>query len=144
MWLAVLMGGAVAVSWAYLPFDFALLVTIFAFIITTISLYLGWKMEKEIREGFKRSEEGNKRMERIIEEGFKRSEEGNKRLEKIMEDGFKRLEIFLNETNRMIEGGRRETREILSEIQRTQADIARILEKMDERAAQRHRELMGR
>ena len=175
IWFALFIGGAIGVSWALLPSDMALMITILGVILGGISLYLGWRTEKLIKqmdkeskemieEGFKRSREADERVERMIEEGFKRSreadervermieegwkrveriiEEGKRETQKMIEEGFKRLEIFLNETNRMIEEGRMETREILREIQRTQGDIARILEKMDEKVE--HRELMGR
>jgi hypothetical protein len=205
IWFALLIGGAIGMSWALLPFDMAFMITILGVILGGVSIYLGWRTEKLIRkmgeenneiikewreerkiwkeemkelikewweerkmwkeETEKKSEEVKElirewREERKIwkEEMEKKNEEVKELIKEWREGTDKRLaqtdkmiEEGKRETQKMIEEGRRETREILRwieetlrEIHKTQGDIARILEKMDEKAEHRHRELMGR
>ncbi len=128
MWLAFLIAGAIGLSWAFLPFNSALMFTILGIILGGISLFLGWRMDKEVKEGFKRLE--------------KITEDGGKRLQRIIAEGRGETREFFKETARILakmdersEEGRKETRELFREI-------ARILEKMEERAEGRHRELI--
>jgi methyl-accepting chemotaxis protein len=166
IWFIIFLTGIVGASWALLSAETAFLVTIMGVILAILSVYLGLRGDKLIREikelikewredtnrrailtdkmieeGVKRSEEANRRVEKMIEEGWKRVEktieEGWKRVERMIEEGAKRSEEANKRVEKMIEEGKRETRELIRYM-------VRILEKMEERAEERHKELLGR
>jgi DNA-binding transcriptional MerR regulator len=144
IWFAIFLAGIIGASWAFLSSETALLVTVVGVILGVLSLLLGWRSDKTIREIKELIKEWREGTDKRLAQNDKMIEEGFKRVERIIEEGKR-------ETQRMIEEGRKETRELLRwieetlrEIHKTQGDIARILEKMDERAEHRHRELMGR
>jgi flagellar motor component MotA len=155
IWFAIFLAGIIGASWAFLSSETALLVTVVGVILGVLSLLLGWRSDKTIREIKELIKEWREGTDKRLAQTDKMVEEGKRETQRMIEEGFKRVERIIEEgkreTQRMIEEGRKETRELLRwieetlrEIHKTQGDIARILEKMDERAEHRHRELMGR
>jgi uncharacterized membrane protein (DUF106 family) len=91
----IFFGGVIGLSWALLPPDHAILITVLGLILGVLSFIQGIRTEKLIRE---------------IREDIKETRE------------------LIKETQRLIQESSRETK--------------MILDKMDERAEQRHREIM--
>jgi gas vesicle protein len=103
MFELIFFGGVIGLSWALLPPDHAILITLLGLILGVLSFIQGIRTEKLI-----------KGIEKLIMESQGRTE--------------KLIKEWREETQRLIQESSRETK--------------MILDKMDERAEQRHREIM--
>jgi len=110
MFELIFFGGVIGLSWALLPPDHAILITVLGLILGTLSFIQGIRTEKLIRE-----------IREDIKETREMIKEWRERTEKLIKE-------WREETQRLIQESNRETK--------------MILDKMDERAEQRHRELL--
>ena len=117
MFELIFFGGVIGLSWVLLPPDHAILITLLGLILGVLSFIQGIRTEKLIRE-----------IREVIKETRKMIKELGERTEKLIKEWREETQKLIQETQKLIQESSRETK--------------MILDKMDERAEQRHREIM--
>jgi uncharacterized membrane-anchored protein YhcB (DUF1043 family) len=125
MFELIFFGGVIGLSWILLPSDHAILITLLGLILGILSFIQGMRTENLIKGTEKLIQEWREETKAILE-----------RMERETKEMFERMEA---RTMEMLERMSKETREMFERMGR---ETKVILDRIDERAEQRHRELL--